>query len=88
MINVDVFSEEKNWSTKLKKKEVFFNKVCKAFPKKYKFLKKKVSLTLLLSNNKKIKNPGCVILNLLTQFQFAGGRLGGVFMKHCFLGTP
>ena len=55
MINVDVFSEEKNWSTKLKKKEVFFNKVCKAFPKKYKFLKKKVSLTLLLSNNKKIK---------------------------------
>ena len=55
MINVDVFSEEKNWSTKLKKKEVFFNKVCKAFPKKYRFLKKKVSLTLLLSNNKKIK---------------------------------
>ena len=41
MINVDVFSDEKNWSTKLKKKEVFFNKVCKAFPKKYKFLKKK-----------------------------------------------
>ena len=55
MINVDVFSEEKNWSSKLKKKEVFFNKVCKAFPKKYKFFKKKVSLTLLLSNNKKIK---------------------------------
>ena len=55
MINVDVFSEEKNWSTKLKKKKIFFNKVCKAFPKKYKFLKKKVSLTLLLSNNKKIQ---------------------------------
>ena len=55
MINIDVFSEEKNWSKKLKKKEVFFNKVCKAFPKKYKFFKKKVSLTILLSNNKKIK---------------------------------
>ena len=26
MINVDVFSEEKNWSTKLKKKEVFIYK--------------------------------------------------------------
>tara|TARA_B100000989_G_C19364456_1_gene394703 strand:+ start:196 stop:657 length:462 start_codon:yes stop_codon:yes gene_type:complete len=55
MINVDVFSEEKKWSTKLKKEAVFFNKVCKAFPKEYKFFKKKVSLTLLLSNNKKIK---------------------------------
>ena len=55
MINIDVFSEEKAWSKKLKKKEVFFKKICKAFPKKYKFLNKKVSLTLLLSNNKNIK---------------------------------
>ncbi len=39
----------------LKKKELFFNKICKSFPKKYKFLNKKVSLTLLLSNNKNIK---------------------------------
>ena len=55
MINVDVFSEEKAWSKKLKKKELFFKKICKSFPKKYKFLKKKVSFTLLLSNNKCIK---------------------------------
>ena len=55
MINVNVFSEEKSWSRKLKKKEVFFNKVCKAFPKKYKFIKRKVSFSLLLSNNKRIK---------------------------------
>ena len=55
MINVDVFSEEKGWSIKLKKKQTFFNEVCKAFPQKYKFSKKKVSLTLMLSNNKKIK---------------------------------
>ena len=55
MINVDVFSEEKAWSKKLKKKELFFKKICKSFPKKYKFLKKKVSFTLLLSNNKSIK---------------------------------
>ena len=55
MININVFSEEKAWSRKLKNKEVFFQKICKAFPKKYKFLKKKVSFTLLLSNNKNIK---------------------------------
>ena len=55
MINVDVFSEEKAWSKKLKKKELFFKKICKSFPKKYKFFQKKISFTLLLSNNKSIK---------------------------------
>ena len=55
MINIDVFSNEKAWSKRLKKKELFFNKICKAFPKKYKFLNKKVTFTLLLSNNKNIK---------------------------------
>ena len=55
MININVFSEEKAWSKRLRKKEIFFNEICKAFPKKYKFLNKKVSLTLLLSNNKNIK---------------------------------
>ena len=53
MININVFSEEKAWSKQLKNKELFFNKICKAFPKKYKFLNKKISLTVLLSNNKK-----------------------------------
>tara|TARA_Y100000590_G_scaffold166590_1_gene190742 strand:- start:247 stop:708 length:462 start_codon:yes stop_codon:yes gene_type:complete len=55
MINVDVLSEENNWSKKIKKKKDFFNKVCKAFPKKYQFSNKKIFFTLLLSNNKKIK---------------------------------
>ena len=55
MIRVDVVSEEKAWSKKLKKKELFFKKICRSFPKKYKFLQKKVSFTLLLSNNKSIK---------------------------------
>ena len=39
----------------LKKKELFFEKICKAFPKKYQFLKKKINLSILLSNNKNIK---------------------------------
>ncbi len=55
MIKVDVFSEDNSWSKKLKNKELFFNDICKNFPKKYKFINKKVNLTLLLSNNKKIK---------------------------------
>ena len=55
MINVDVFSEEKAWSKKLKKKELFFKKVCGFFPKKYQFSNKKVNFTLLLSNNKGTK---------------------------------
>ena len=55
MINVNVFSEEKSWSKKLKNKSLFFKKVCKALPKKYQFSNKKVSLSLLLSNNKNIK---------------------------------
>ena len=55
MINITVFSEEKAWSKRLKNKEIFFKKICKSFPKKYRFLQKKVSLTLLLSNNRNIK---------------------------------
>ena len=55
MININVFSEEKAWSKRLKNKDIFFNKICKAFPKKYKFFNKKVTFTLLLSNNKNIK---------------------------------
>ena len=55
MISVNVFSEEKAWSKKLKNKDFFFKKICRAFPKKYKYLNKKVTFSLLLSNNKNIK---------------------------------
>ena len=55
MISVDIVSNEKNWSKKIKKKKFFFHTICKSFPKKYQFVNKKISLTLLLSNNKCIK---------------------------------
>ena len=55
MININVFSDEKAWSKRIKNKSLFFKKICKAFPKKYQFLSKKVSFTLLLSNNKNVK---------------------------------
>ena len=55
MIKVNVLSEDKSWTKKIKKKEIFFNNLCKFFPKKFQFVNKKIYLTLLLSNNKKIK---------------------------------
>ena len=63
MISVNVFSEEKAWSKRLKNKDLFFKKVCKSFPKKYKFSNKKVSFTLLLSNNKNIKKLNKIFRN-------------------------
>ena len=55
MINIDVLSDEKAWSKKIKKKEFFFKEICNFFPRKYRFPNKKITLTLLLSNNKCIK---------------------------------
>ena len=55
MISVEVFSEEKAWSKKLRKKELFFKEICKLFPRKYRFPNKKITFTLLLSNNRCIK---------------------------------
>ncbi len=55
MIKVNVLSEEKSWSKKIKKKQQLFNNICKNFPKRFQFINKKVYLTLLLSNNQKIK---------------------------------
>ena len=63
MISINVFSEERAWSKRLKNKDIFFKKICNAFPKKYKFLNKKVSFTLLLSNNKNIKKLNKVFRN-------------------------
>ena len=55
MISIEIVSEDKNWSKKIKKVEFFFKSICKCFPKKYQFLNKKISFTLLLSNNRSIK---------------------------------
>ena len=55
MIKIDVVSECSLWSKKIKKNNTFFNSIIKFFPKKYKFIDKKINLTILLSNNKNIK---------------------------------
>ena len=97
MINVDVFSEEKAWSKKLKKKELFFKKICKSFPKKYKFLKKKVSFTLLLSNNKSIKklnksfrnkNKSTDILSFPSNKKIKENYIGDIIISYNFIDKP
>ena len=55
MINIDVISDSNLWIKKIKKPDVFFKSLVQIFPKKYRFIKKEVSLTILLSNNKNIK---------------------------------
>ena len=55
MINVDVVVNYPNWKKKLTDSKFFINKIVKFLPKKFKFEKKKIFLTLLLSNNKNIK---------------------------------
>ena len=100
MINLNVFSEEKAWSKKLKKKELFFKKICKAFPIKYKFLNKKVSLTLLLSNNKNIrklnknfrnKNKSTDILSFPFNKKVKISKqiyIGDIIISYNFMNTP
>ena len=63
MIKINVLSEDNSWSKKLKKKEIFFNNICKYFPKKFQFINKKVYLTLLLSNNMNIKKLNRIFRN-------------------------
>ena len=55
MISIDVVYENNLWKKKIKNTDIFFNSLAKVFPKKYRFIKKKVSLTILLSDNKNIK---------------------------------
>ncbi len=100
MININVFSEEKAWSKKLRNKDLFFQKICNAFPKKYKFLNKKVSFTLLLSNNKNIqklnklfrkKNKPTDILSFPLTKKFRVSKqtyLGDIIISYNFINKP
>ena len=100
MIKVSVFSEEKAWSKRLKDTDTFFKKICKAFPKKYKFANKKVYLSLLLSNNKNIrklnkhfrnKNKSTDVLSfpLNKKIKFSKNTyLGDIIISYNFLNKP
>ena len=100
MISVDVVSEEKNWTRKIKKKKVFFYSVCNFFPKKYQFKNKKVFFTLLLSNNKRIKklnkqfrnkNKATDILSFPSQRNFRLKKktyIGDIIISYNFMDKP
>jgi probable rRNA maturation factor len=63
MISVNVVSESDPWNKKIANKVFFFNLIVSFFPRKYRFIKKKVRLTILLSNNTNIKKLNKKFLN-------------------------
>ncbi len=100
MIKVEVVIQEKKWSKKIKKAEFFFNFICKSFPKKYRFLNRKLLLTLLLSNNKGIKklnkkfrkkNKPTDILSFPFENKFKKNKqsyLGDIVINYNFINKP
>ncbi len=100
MINVSVFSESNLWSKKIRKKNIFFNSIVNSFPKKYRFIKKKVSLTILLSDNKNIKklnkkfrnkNKSTDVLSFPAEKKFnvkKSSYLGDIAISYEFMNKP
>ena len=100
MINIDVVSESNLWSKKIKKKDIFFNSLASFFPKKYRYIKKKISLTILLSNNKNIrklnkkfrsKNKSTNVLSFPSEKEFNIKKslyLGDIVISYEFMNKP
>ena len=100
MISLDVLSEEKYWSKKIKQKIFFFQLICKSFPRKYQFINKKIFLTLLLSNNKgtkilnkkfRNKNKATDILSFPLQKKIKlknKSYLGDIIISYNFMDKP
>tara|TARA_B100000029_G_C17259412_1_gene845728 strand:+ start:243 stop:701 length:459 start_codon:yes stop_codon:yes gene_type:complete len=55
MIDAEVFVESKKWKKIIRDPKRIVLNTLKRFPKKYKFINKKVYISILLTNNKKIK---------------------------------
>ncbi len=55
MIRAEIILDSMLWKKKIKNVNFFFNNLLKNFPKNYQFKKKRVSFTILLSNNNYIK---------------------------------
>ena len=100
MINIDVVLESNLWKKKIRNKEKFFNSLVSFFPKKHRFIKKKVSLTILLSNNKNIKklnnkfrnkNKPTDVLSFPSEKKFdikKNSYLGDVIISYEFMNKP
>ena len=100
MIDINVLSEDKAWTNKIKRINFFFNSLCNSFPRKYQFLNKKVVLTLLLSNNKKVKKLNKKFRNKnkatdILSFPFnnkidlkKNNYLGDIIISYNFINSP
>tara|TARA_B100000767_G_scaffold107127_1_gene102779 strand:- start:76 stop:537 length:462 start_codon:yes stop_codon:yes gene_type:complete len=100
MIKIDVVSECTLWSKKIKNNKTFFNSIVKFFPKKYKFIGKKINLTILLSNNKNIKklnkdfrnkNKSTDVLSFPFEKKFNSKKssyLGDIVISYEFMNKP
>jgi len=100
MISIDVVSENNLWSKKIKKEDIFFNSLVQFFPKKYRFIKKKISLTILLSDNKNIKklnkkfrnkNKSTDVLSFPSEKKFNINKsryIGDIIISYNFMNKP
>ena len=100
MISIDVVSDNNLWGKKIKNTNVFFNSLAKIFPKKYRFIKKKVSLTILLSNNRNIKklnkkfrnkNKATDVLSFPSEKKFdikKSSYIGDIVFSYDFINRP
>ena len=99
MINIEVVSDNNLWNKKIKK-HLFFKNLIKFFPKKYRFIKKNVSLTVLLSNSKNIKklnqkfrnkDKATDILSFPSEKKFnvkKNSYLGDIILSYEFINKP
>ena len=55
MINTEVLVESKNWKKIIQNPKKLVSNILNRFPKNYKFINKKAYISILLTNNKKIK---------------------------------
>ena len=55
MIKADVIIDNTAWKKKIKNISLLFNRILKNLPKKYNLKNKQTMITVLLSNNSKIK---------------------------------
>ena len=100
MISIDVVSDNNLWSKKIKNTNIFFNSLAKIFPKKHRFIKKKVSLTILLSNNRNIKklnkkfrnkNNATDVLSFPSEKKFdikKSSYIGDIVVSYDFINRP
>ena len=89
MINVNVLSEEQAWSKKIKKKQLFFKKICSFFPKKYQFSNKKG--TKKLNKDFRNKNKSTDVLSFPFNKQTKISKvtyIGDIIISYNFMDKP